>query len=78
MGAIVHARISHVIFGAYDPKWGGAGSLYDLASDTRLNHRVAITGGVMAERCREMMQEFFRARRNQKKPPAEIPSEGRF
>lgn len=67
MGAIVHARISHVIFGAYDPKWGGAGSLYDLASDTRLNHRVAVTGGVMEDRCRQTMRDFFQARRIEKK-----------
>ena len=67
MGAIVHARISHVIFGAYDPKWGGAGSLYDLASDTRLNHRVAVTGGVMEDRCRQKMRDFFQARRIEKK-----------
>ncbi|WP_373499574.1 tRNA adenosine(34) deaminase TadA [Desulfococcus sp.] len=63
MGAIVHARISQIIFGAYDPKWGGAGSLYDLASDTRLNHRVAAVGGVMEDRCRQMMRDFFQARR---------------
>jgi tRNA(adenine34) deaminase len=68
MGAIVHARISHVVFGAYDPKWGGAGSLYDLASDVRLNHRVSVTGGVLAERCSRMMQEFFQARRKTAAP----------
>src|SRR5210317_1338040 len=43
MGAIVHARVSSVIFGTADPKWGAAGSLYNLAEDDRLNHRVRIT-----------------------------------
>jgi tRNA(adenine34) deaminase len=64
MGAIVHARISQVVFGAPDPKWGAAGSLYNFAADDRLNHRVAITTGVCAEDCRRLMQDFFRAKRD--------------
>ena len=64
MGAIVHARISRVVFGATDPKWGAAGSLYNFAADDRLNHRVKITTGVCAEDCRRLMQDFFRAKRN--------------
>ena len=64
MGAIVHARISQVVFGAPDPKWGAAGSLYNFAADDRLNHRVAITAGECAEVCRRLMQEFFRAKRD--------------
>jgi len=64
MGAIVHARISRVVFGATDPKWGAAGSLYNFAADDRLNHRVKITTGVCAEDCRRLMQNFFRAKRN--------------
>lgn len=63
MGAIIHARVSHIIFGAYDPKWGAAGSLYDLTSDPRLNHRVTAVGGVMEARCGQMMRDFFQARR---------------
>ena len=63
MGAIVHARISRVVFGATDPKWGAAGSLYNYAEDDRLNHRVEITAGVRAEDCRKLMQDFFRAKR---------------
>jgi tRNA(adenine34) deaminase len=63
MGAIVHARISRVVFGATDPKWGAAGSLYNYAEDDRLNHRVEITAGVRAEDCRRLMQDFFRAKR---------------
>jgi len=63
MGAIVHARISRIVFGANDPKWGAAGSLYNCATDDRLNHRVEITAGVCAEDCRRLMQDFFRAKR---------------
>jgi tRNA(adenine34) deaminase len=63
MGAIVHARISNVIFGTGDPKWGAAGSLYNFAGDERLNHRVAVTKGVCEHECRRLMQEFFRAKR---------------
>ena len=63
MGAIVHARISRVVFGANDPKWGAAGSLYNFPQDERLNHRVEITAGVCAVECRQLMQDFFRAKR---------------
>jgi tRNA(adenine34) deaminase len=63
MGAIVHARISKVVFGTADPKWGAAGSLYHFAEDDRLNHRVAITKGVCEQECRSLMQDFFRAKR---------------
>jgi len=64
MGAIVHARISRVVFGATDPKWGAAGSLYNFAADDRLNHRVEIITGVCAEDCRRSIQDFFRAKRD--------------
>ena len=64
MGAIVHARISRVVFGTTDPKWGAAGSLYNYAEDERLNHRVEVTAGVRAEDCRRLMQNFFRAKRD--------------
>ncbi len=63
MGAIVHARVERVVFGAPDPRWGAAGSLYDLPGDRRLNHRPLITGGVLAQRCRDLMQRFFQTRR---------------
>ena len=63
MGAIVHARVARVVFGAWDKKWGAAGSLYDLAGDQRLNHRVEIVAGVMEKDCRILMQNFFRAKR---------------
>ena len=64
MGAIVHARISRVVFGTTDPKWGAAGSLYNVAEDDRLNHHVEIITGARAEDCRRLMQDFFRAKRD--------------
>lgn len=64
MGAVIHARVATVVFGAPDPKWGGAGSLYDLPSDRRLNHHPKIINGVCEDRCRALLQDFFRARRN--------------
>ena len=64
MGAIVHARIQRVVFGATDSKWGAAGSLYNYAEDDRLNHRVEIIAGVCAEDCRRLMQDFFRVKRD--------------
>lgn len=63
MGAIVHARISRVVFGTDDPKWGAAGSLYHFAEDNRLNHRPEICGGVCEDACRALIQGFFRAKR---------------
>jgi tRNA(adenine34) deaminase len=63
MGAVIHARVARVVFGAHDPKWGAAGSLYDFAADRRFNHRPEIVAGVLAEECRELMQAFFRAKR---------------
>ena len=64
MGAIVHARISRVVYGATDPKWGAAGSLYNYAEDDRLNHRVEIISDLCADDCRRQMQDFFRAKRD--------------
>jgi tRNA(adenine34) deaminase len=63
MGAIIHARIDHLAFGAPDPKWGTAGSLYDIPNDRRLNHRLLVSGGIREEECRNLMQKFFRMRR---------------
>lgn len=62
-GAIVHSRLSRLIFGARDEKGGGVESLYHLLDDPRLNHQVQVTEGVLGERCQEIMQAFFDARR---------------
>jgi tRNA(adenine34) deaminase len=58
-GAVVQARIPRVVFGAYDPKAGACGTLYNLVQDTRLNHRVDLVGGIRAEECGAMLKEFF-------------------
>ena len=63
MGAIVHARVARVVFGVRDPKWGAAGSLYNFADDVRLNYRPEIIPGVCQDECRELIQDFFRAKR---------------
>jgi len=63
MGAIIQARIKHLVFGAPDPKCGAAGSLYDVPNDSRLNHRLRVTSGILEEDCRSLMQDFFRIRR---------------
>ncbi len=64
MGAILHARIGQIVFGARDPKWGAAGSLFDLSRDERLNHRVEVVSGILEASCRALVQDFFRARRS--------------
>jgi tRNA(adenine34) deaminase len=72
MGAIVHARVAQVVFGAPDRRWGAAGSLYDFAKDARLNHHPEVIAGVLEDACRSIMQAFFRVRRNgARRPPAE-------
>jgi tRNA(adenine34) deaminase len=63
MGAMLNARITHLVFGAFDPKAGAAGSLYNLAEDRRLNHYIEITSGIMEAECRALMQSFFKIRR---------------
>ena len=62
-GGIVLARIERVVYGASDPKAGFAGSLGDLVQRPRLNHRVALTAGVLADECGEVLRGFFRERR---------------
>ena len=63
MGAIVHARVKRIVFGAADPKWGAAGSIYNLSEDKRLNHRPEIVPGVCEAACRSILQDFFKAKR---------------
>ncbi|MEZ5661445.1 MAG: tRNA adenosine(34) deaminase TadA [Burkholderiaceae bacterium] len=62
-GAIQHARLARVIYGAADPKTGACGSVVDLFAQPRLNHHTAVTGGVLAEACAELLREFFAVRR---------------
>ena len=58
-GAIVLARIPELVFGAFDPKAGAAGSLMDILQDPRLNHRVSVSGGIMENECGAILREFF-------------------
>jgi tRNA(adenine34) deaminase len=61
--AIVHARVRRVVFGAWDPKAGAAGSIIDIFRLVGLNHRVDVFGGVLSEECGTQLQQFFAARR---------------
>ena len=63
MGAILHARVAWVVFGARDPKWGAAGSLYDFSKDKGFNHCPEIIAGVLQKECKTLIQNFFRAKR---------------
>jgi tRNA(adenine34) deaminase len=62
-GAIVLARVARVVFGAWDPKAGAAGSLWDVLRDRRLNHRPEVVGGVRADECAALLEQFFAAKR---------------
>ena len=62
-GAIVHARIARLVFGARDPKAGAAGSIYNVVSDSRLNHQPEVVSGVREAECRQLLQEFFEWKR---------------
>jgi tRNA(adenine34) deaminase len=63
MGAAFHARISRLVFGAFDPKSGAAGSLYDLPQDRRFNHRMDVVSGIMEKESSRQLQDFFQLRR---------------
>ncbi len=63
-GAILHARIARVVFGARDPKSGACGSVIDLFAEPKLNHHASVTGGVRGDECGRLLSEFFAARRN--------------
>jgi len=63
VGAMLHARLARIVFGAPDPKTGACGSVLDLGASRQLNHQTRIDGGVLAEACGEVLRRFFRARR---------------
>ena len=64
-GAMMHARIARVVFGARDPKTGACGSVLDLFANTQLNHHAEVVGGVLADECGTMLSDFFAERRQQ-------------
>lgn len=63
VGAMIHARIKRLVYGATDPKTGAIQSLYSLTSDDRLNHRIEVTGGILEPECSQLLKSFFKARR---------------
>ncbi len=63
VGAMLHARVKRVVFGAYDPKTGAAGSVFNMFADNRHNHVVEVQGGVLEKPSAELLQTFFRQRR---------------
>ena len=63
VGAILHARVGRVVFGAPDPKTGAAGSVVDLFANDRLNHHARVVGGVMSEQCGALLRRFFHEKR---------------
>jgi tRNA(adenine34) deaminase len=69
-GAIIHARVERVVYGATDPKGGACGSVFDLLpSDARFNHRTEVVGGVLGDECGDQLRAFFRQRRQQTSVP---------
>ena len=78
-GAMLHARLARVIFGASDPKTGAGGSVVNLFAQEQLNHQTAIAGGVLADECAHLLKNFFGARRKaaaelRRAPPRAAPS----
>ena len=62
-GAMIHARLSRLVFGTFDPKAGSAGSIYNVLTDPRLNHRVEVVSGIREEECATLLRDFFTQRR---------------
>ncbi|HSW12785.1 MAG TPA: tRNA adenosine(34) deaminase TadA [Solimonas sp.] len=69
-GAIVHARVGRLVFGAADPKAGAVNSVYDVIGNPRLNHRVPWLGGVLEAECGQILRDFFKQRRNARRSEA--------
>ncbi|HQF87596.1 MAG TPA: tRNA adenosine(34) deaminase TadA [Acidobacteriota bacterium] len=75
VGACVQARLHRVIYGCADPRWGALGSRLDLGRPGLFNHDLAVAGGILADACRELLQEFFRSRRG-RRPTDESSKDG--
>src|SRR5918912_3782958 len=72
-GALVLARVARLVFGAWDPKAGAAGSVRDVVRDSRLNHRVEVVGGVREDECGDLLRAFLTTRRDPGETPADAP-----
>lgn len=66
VGAIIHARVDRVVFGATDPKTGALVSLYNIGNDGLLNHTLKISGGILADKCADLLRNFFSTKRKKK------------
>jgi tRNA(adenine34) deaminase len=73
-GALVLARVARVVFGAWEPRTGAVGSLWDVVRDRRLNHRPEVVGGILETECAALLDEFFATHRTPGQPPAPGPS----
>lgn len=73
VGALLHARVSRVVFGAMEPKTGVCGSVMNLPNEPRLNHHAQFTGGVLAEECGALLKTFFATRRQNKNSDQTVP-----
>jgi tRNA(adenine34) deaminase len=62
-GAMLHARVDRIVYGAADPKTGAAGSVLDVFSSKQINHQTVVEGGIMAEECGQLLRDFFKERR---------------
>jgi len=62
-GAIIHARIGRVVYGAQDPKAGAAGSVVNIFDNSRINHHVSVEGGILSDECGDLLSQFFKAKR---------------
>jgi tRNA(adenine34) deaminase len=71
-GAMIHARLGRLVYGAADPKAGAAGSVLEVLNHPRLNHKMAVTAGVLGEECGDLLRGFFRERRGGDRP-VELP-----
>lgn len=71
-GALMHARVERIVFGARDPKTGAVGSVVNLFAEERLNHHATVQGGVLAEECGALLSAFFASRRGKTKPGADL------
>ena len=82
VGAMFHARIARVVYGAMEPKTGAAGSVFNLFTEPRLNHHARIEGGVLAEECGKVLSDFFARRREEQRrdsnstEPSPLPHAG--
>lgn len=74
-GAMLHARLARVVFGAADPKTGACGSIVNLFEHKKLNHQTEVVGGVLADECSAMLKEFFVERRQAKPEPIGLPQQ---